>query len=33
MQILIAVSDNVTTLHGSEFWDIDKVKSAADFCK
>ena len=23
----------MTILHGGEFWDVDKVKSVADFCK
>ena len=32
MQILIAVSNNMTILHGCEFWGVDKVKSAANFC-
>ena len=34
MQILIAVQRQcVTVLYGCEFWGVDKVKSAANFCK
>ena len=26
-------SDSVKILHGREFWGVDKLKSAANFCK